>query len=959
MLIREVTKRLRATAGLLCGASAVALIGLGTSTGAFAQDAAAGKSAPTATKSDDTTVVVVTSTRVVRNGYKAPTPTEVLGLAEIEAKAPSNIADLVNQMPAVTGSVSPATAASAVSAGTSGINSLNLRNLGPNRTLVLLDGQRTAPSTLTGWVDVNVFPQGLVQRVDVVTGGASADWGSDAVAGVVNFVLDKKYTGLKFDISGGATTYGNGGNYKVSMTAGSGFASGRGHILFSAESDHNDAVLARSRPWAYNAKLLGTNPAFTATNGQPQFITTFTGFDTATAGGIITSGAAKGTYFGPGGTPLQFNYGTVSGNFMQGGQSAYSYNTLLESGDIVPEIDRQNLFLRSSYDLTDHIEIYGQASYGVSNSREQVLQLPLFSSFTITSPSTNAFLPASVAAAAGTTPFTLGSFLTDLGPVVATTRRASTRLDIGADGDFDALGTNWKWDAYAQDTTNNIWIQAIVPSKAKLTAAINAVKNPATGAIQCASVATNPSCIPFDIFGTGVNTPAAITYVTGAAWGRNILTEDVLAVNLHGNPFSDWAGPVSIAAGAEYRREAIKGTNDPTSNTNGWYSGNQHGTHGSYNVSEAYFETVVPLLKDQFLAKSLDFNGAVRATHYSLAGNVTTWKAGLTYAPIDDINFRLTQSHDIRAPNLSELFTAGSTLQGSGLVDPFTNTTTGGVTTVTSGSTALKPEVADSTGVGVVFQPRFLPGFNASVDYYNIHITDAIFTATAQQIINECFSGLAAACPNIIRTNGVITQVNVVPINLAMQSNRGIDFEASYRRHLAPAPYLDGTLTVRALATHFLENRSNNGITPSTDNVGQNSDNGISGGLSPALPHWKYQASIDWSQGELRLGLSARGVSSGVYNTAYVQCTSGCPTSTTTHPTIDNNYIPGAIYYDANFSYKFPNGVQTYFTVQNIANTDPVATAYGPNVSGLPYPASSSLYDVLGRTYRIGFRMAM
>lgn len=946
--MKKKTSELKIRSRLLRGVSAAAVITLGTQSATFAQQTP---------DVDASSEVVVTATRVVRNGYEAPTPTSVLGADEIAAKAPANIADVLNELPSLFGSATPLNAGAAVSAGQSGINTLNLRDLGPNRTLVLLDGQRIAASTLTGWVDINTLPEALVKRVDVVTGGASAGWGSDAVAGVVNFVLDKDFSGLKGEASGGLTTYGDDGDFKLSITGGTRFANGRGHVLLSAEEDHGNGVTGMPRSWASNAKLLGVNPAYTATNGQPQYITTFTGFGTATPGGIITSGSAKGTYFGPGGTPLQFNYGTVSGNFMQGGQSAYGYNYAAQAGDLVPEMDRQNVFFRTSFEVTDHVEIFGQASYGASHSEQNGLANQLFSYFTVNP--TNAFLPASVAAAAGTQPFTVGSFMQDIGSVYETTQRNSTRGVIGAEGDFNAAGSDWTWDAHGQTTINDIYVTAREINLGNMSSALNSVKNPGTGAIQCASVVTNPSCVPYDLFGIGVNSQSAIDYVLGTAWGRTKLTENNAAANLRGEPFSDWAGPISFAAGIEYRSESVRGSNDPVSATNGWRSGNQHASFGSYHVTEGYFETVVPLLKDQLFAKNLDFNGAVRETDYSTSGAVTTYKVGATYSPIEDITFRSTRSHDIRAPNLSELFAGGSTGNSSGLVDPVTHTTTGAVLSITEGTTNLRPEVADSTGIGGVLKPRFIPGFEASVDYYTIDLSDAITTLSAQQLINECAEGLASACAGIIRNGAnAITQVAIVPVNLARQTSRGLDFEASYRKHLAPVPVLDGIFTARVLATHFLENKLNNGITPATNNVGTNSD-GVGGVVMQSLPKWKYTADFGWEQGPAKLGFTVRGVSSGVYNTSYIQCSSGCPAATTANPTIDNNHIPGAVYLDSNVSYKLPDGIETFLVVKNVLNTAPVQTAYGPSVGADPVPVSPNLYDVLGRTFRMGIRFKM
>ena len=691
-MVKKATRRFRSCAGLLCSASAAALIGM-ASGGAFAQQVVAQNTsaALAAAPKDDLTEIIVTSTRVVRDGYQAPTPTTVVGAQEIAAKAPANIADYLIEMPSFAGSSTPLANTSQISTGLSGINALNLRDIGANRTLVLLDGQRVGPSSLTGLVDINDLPEQLIKRVDVVTGGASADWGSDAVAGVVNFVLDKDFTGIKGNVQGGATTYGDDQNYKVSLTAGTGFLDNRGHVLVSVQDARNDGISGVPRPWANDDKLMFVNPAYTPTNGQPQYLVrSNSGFATATPGGIITSGPLKGTYFGPGGTPTQFNYGPiVSGNFMQGGQSQYS--NFANSGDLDPQVTRQNVFFRTSFDVTDHFQVFGQASYAKTTSYKAATDQFNFGNLTINAG--NAFIPASVAAqmaAQGISSFTLGTSNQDLGPIGATTNRSVGRYVIGANGDFDALGSKWTWDAYSQQSITDIYTAARLSITANYKAAINSVVNPATGATVCQSTLTNPSngCVPYNIFGTGVNSSAALNYVLGTAWGSSRLTQNVEAATLHGNPISNWAGPISVATGIEYRREAVTGSNDPLSSTNSYFAGNYHASFGSYDVTEGFFETVVPLAKDQFLAKSLDFNGAVRATDYSTSGYVTTWKIGLTYSPIDNVSFRATRSRDIRAPDLSELFQAGQT-STTVVIDPQNNNANATTFQVTFGQSQI------------------------------------------------------------------------------------------------------------------------------------------------------------------------------------------------------------------------------------------------------------------------------
>jgi iron complex outermembrane receptor protein len=947
----------------LSGGSLAIVFALAAPGIAFAQDmpAIAASAQQDASNPEDTAPVdasdiVVTGTRVIRDGYKAPTPTSVIGSAEIAAKAPSNIADFVNELPSLSGSTSPRNNVASLSTGLVGVNALNLRALGANRTLILLDGQRVAASTLTGLVDVNTIPQALVKRVDVVTGGASADWGSDAVAGVVNFILDKDFVGLKGMAQGGVTTYGDDRSFNVSLTAGARFAGDRGHILLSGEIAHNDGISGiGKRTWYNGAKIL-LNPAYTATNGQPQLLVSpGVGFATATPGGIITSGPLRGTYFGEGGTPAQFNYGSVvSGNFMIGGD--WKYADFAKSGDLDPELNRQSVFGRVAYDLTDNLQVYAQLSYNRATSR--VASLNQFNFGNITIQPDNAFIPASIRPQV-TAAFSLGTLNEDLGPIISTTNRSSWRGVVGLKGDFDAFGSKWTWDAYGQKSINRVYTDGLVSITSRYNAAIDSVRN-ANGAIVCRSTLTNPTngCVPYNIFGTGVNTQAARDYILGTSWGRSKLTQQVFAGTLHGDPFSTWAGPVSIAMGVEHRREAVSGSNDPLSTTRSYFAGNFLASFGSYHVTEGFLEAVVPLAKDLPFAESLDFNGAIRATDYSTSGFVTTWKAGLTYSPVKDITFRLVRSRDIRAPNLAELFQSGQSSTTT-INDPFRNNAATTLFQVTSGNLALKPEKADTFGVGVVVQPSFIPGFAASVDYYNIEIDGAITTVNAPSLVNQCFLGNAQFCSQITRSatgtviNGLtpISSVAVLPVNVAKQISRGLDFEASYRR-----PLFDGNISLRLLATRFLKNYSNDGITPATDNVGTNSANGS---LRNTLPKWRYMASIGYDHDPFAVTLTARGFSAGVINTSYVECTSGCPRSTTANMTINNNRLPGAIYFDANVTVKVMKDVDAFFVVDNIANKDPAQVGFGPTVGAAPISINPLLYDVLGRTFRLGVRFKM
>lgn len=907
----------------------------------------------------DSSSIVVTGSRVIRNGNEAPTPTTVLGTEELLATAPANIGDVVARLPAVVGSATPQNTNQNFSNGQSGIFAMNLRNLGTARTLVLLDGRRVAPSSFTGLVDVSTFPQGLVSRVDVVTGGASAAYGSDALSGVVNFAIDKKFKGIKGELSGGITTYGDDPNWKIGVTAGASFAGGRGHVLLSGELNYSYGIHGIDRAWNKTGRFILSNPAYTPTNGQPQYLlTSGAGTNNATPGGIITAGPLKGVMFGPGGSVSQFDYGTISTSSVSVGGS-WRASDVAYSQSLDQEQGRQNIFGRVSYDFSKAFNVFFEGSYARATTHHW--NTADFSLGNLSLSASNPFLPASVARRAaelGLTNLTVGSYWADLPPITFDGKRESMRFVLGADGKFDAFGTEWKWNAYNQygRTFSDVRGSSFLLSRQNL--AFDAVVNPATGAIVCRSTLTDPGngCVPYNIFGVGVNSDAAIDYITGSGAASTInstFTENVTAVAFNGDPFETWAGPVSFAFGAEHRIESAKSKVDAASLARDWYIGNYQPTQGSYNVTEGFVEVLVPLARDLPFARLLDFNAAVRATNYSTSGYVTTWKVGATYEPVAGLRFRLTRSRDIRAPNINELFAAGT--GGLNVVNDRQMGSTVNFQTLTTGNPNLKPEKADQFGVGVVAQPQFLPGFYASVDYYNINVKDAVGSLGFQQIADNCYAGQTQYCAAVFRgANGFIERINIIPFNLARQISRGLDFEAGYSFDLSDLnSSWDGSLRIRGLATHYLKDYFDNGLTPPYDSVG-NMQAYVGG---RGAPSWIYQASITLSTAKFKGSVTGRGFSSGVYgigNFATVACTSGCPTSTVTSPTISSNYVPGAFYVDLSGSYSL-GPVDLFLSIRNLANKDPAILAAA---SGLPMlvQTNTTYYDIFGRTFRTGVR---
>lgn len=904
-----------------------------------------------ATSDAESREVVVTGSRVVRDGYEAPTPLTVLTTEEINRSAQVNIAEQINRLPALAGSNNPRNTASNISGGFMGISTFNLRSLGSTRTLVLLDGQRLPAASLNGLVDANSIPSALVERVDVVTGGASAAWGSDAVAGVVNFVLDKDFTGVKGTVQGGITTHGDNENYKVSLSAGTAFADGRGHFLVSGEHWHSAGIEGMPRSWYRGRKTL-FNPDYTATNGQPEYLVRDgVGYTTVAPGAIVTRGPMRGLYFGPGGAPAQLNYGSVVNDpFMVGGDWRY---TDFGNGpqNLDPQVSHKSVFTRVSYDVTDDITFFGEFSY--VQARTKTTGTPMFNFGGLMIQHDNAFLPAGIVnrmAELGETSLNVGSWNQAIGGIVTRTHHNLYRYAVGAEGDFSALGSDWSWIVRANRNVSKFYNGTNIPIRANYNNAIDAVRN-SNGAIVCRSTLLDPTdgCVPLNILGTGVASQAGIDYVMGHSYLNAKITQDVISATVRGEPFATWAGPVSMAFGYEHRREKESGTSDPMSLVNSYWAGNYKPIHGSYTVNEAFVEVVVPLATDTSWAHALDLNAAVRATDYSTSGYVTTWKLGVSYEPIPDIRFRATRSRDIRAGNLSELFQAGQT-NTTTLTDPTKGNQAYTVFQTTVGNPVVNPEKADTLNLGLVVQPRFLPGFSASVDYFDISVKDAIATLGSGTIVDQCFQGNQNLCDLIERdANGFMTEVFLRPINLSRQVVRGIDFEAGYRVPLSEiANWGDGSLSFRMLATRYLESSQDNGINPPTSNLGVNS----------GVPTWRYLGEITLDKGPASFSVTGRGFSDGVISNSFIECTTGCPASTNLNRTIDNNHVDGAFYIDLAASYQLNDGVKLYAAIDNVANKAPAPYAPGgTGIGSAQIGISQTYYDVIGRSFRAGLRV--
>lgn len=879
--------------------------------------------------------IIVTGTRVARTGFTTPTPTTVVDVEELARAGTGNIAAALNQLPAFRATFTPASRV----LGTANIGGsfMDLRGLGTNRTLVLVNGRRHVAASASGQVDINMIPQALVKRVDVVTGGASAAWGSDAVSGVVNIVLDDTFEGAKASIQTGVSDEGDNQETIGTAAFGAAFAGGRGHVTLSGEAFTGKGITNQTdRDWARGDYQTIANPLYTATNGQPRYLIAANVHQTnRTEGGLILGPSLlAGQQFMPGGTLAPFVRSAISGSAYQVGGDGINqgkYNSL------VAPYDRQNIMGTLRYDLTDNIRFRVETTYAASQSINEVTQ-----SFNVSSPYTisvdNAFLSNSLRSTMVNnkiSSFTMGRINTDFGFMTSDVESNSFRQVAGVDGDF---GDGWNWSAYYQHgrtRAKNVLHGNVNTSKlAKSTDSV-LVNGTAVCRVNADASATNDdlACVPVNLFGYGSPSQAAIGYFTGDQLYDVRVFQDVAAADLKGEPFSTWAGPVSTAVGFEYRKERVKVLTDPVSEASGYLIGNPKALKGDYSVKEGFAEMVVPLLKDTAIADELDFNAAVRLTDYSTSGSVTTWKVGTTYHVTDEVLLRGTRSRDIRAPNVTELFTAQIT-SFSTVIDPKDNSSAF-IPVYTGGNPNLQPEKADTLTAGIVLEPDFVPGLRLSLDYYDISIDGAIQTLSAQAIVTRCFNGNNALCSLVQRNSGgTITSVSPLYVNLSSVKTDGLDVEAAYTMPLG-----GGHLTSRLLVNYVSRLSTDDGVT-AVDRAGEVGPN------NNGVPHWRGTASLTYSQGGGSATVRGRYIGGGKYDNTY------------TAADINDNHTGAVVMLDLAADYKLPEmgdmGFQVFANVNNVLDRNPPVL---PSTFQNAFGTNPIIYDLVGRYFLAGLRV--
>lgn len=856
--------------------------------------------------------IVVTGSRIDRAGFNAPTPTTVLSGEELLQGNRPSVAALLNDLPQFRATTSPVTNFSGTASGSS---PADLRGLGTSRTLTLLNGRR-----FTGAGDLNSVPQALIERVEVVTGGASAAWGSGAVGGVVNILLNDKLKGLTLGVQTGVSSRADAFRYGFDGSFGTSFADGAGHFMIGGQYFNDKGVLDRDSRPNLGSTTLYTNPTGSA---HAFVIARDVNYSNASIGGLITSGILSGQTFNNDGTLRAFRFGSPRGTqVMVGGEGT----SLRDETALSAPYERITGYARASYDV-------GDAKFWIDGSFSRMhAQYPFYAesnrgTTNITVSRDNPFLSDTIRNqlfAANQTSFTMGRVFEDYGYRTFGYTRRTIDAAIGVDGSF--ADGKWRYSAsygHGELSDDRGYLNQKVT--ANFARAIDVVTSPISGKPICRIALTDPTtaCRPLNVFGQGNADPAAVAYAfSNAAHVRNTTKLDTAAVSLRGDPFSLWAGPVSIAVGAEARWESIATSQlDPLSKAGAFTTFNFSSLNGGFNVKEGFGEIAVPLLDKDF--SKLEFSGAARYSHYSNTGNVWSWKVGVTDRIFDNLLLRASRSRDIRSGSLSELYNTRSTTQ-SNIADPITKTTYQ-IVTFGGGNSQLAPEIGTTTTIGGTYSPGFIPGLSLSVDYFDIRIKGAIATLSGQDIVTRCANGNTALCNQIVRENGLITTVYATFVNLAEYKTRGVDFEASYAFRLSSiAASAPGSIRIRALATYVPSLTTDDGISK-IQYVGD-----VGNEVPFGTPKWKGAASITYDDKVLSADARLRYVGGGVFNHLL---------------DIENNKIGSRTYLDLGARVRIEE-LTLFANVNNVFDRGPPLTTTG-----------QIHYDEIGRYFSAGAKI--
>ncbi|MEM9531365.1 MAG: TonB-dependent receptor [Pseudomonadota bacterium] len=917
-------------------------LALAAAPAAFAQETDTG---------DELEEVVVTGSRIQRSGFVTSTPVNVIGQETIGESGFVNINDVLRMDPSIGVGLSGANSSpGGLPNAQAGAGFINLRGLGTDRSLVLVDGRRrVSGSSNSSAVDVSMIPAGLIERVEVITGGASAVYGADAVSGVVNMIMKDNIDGLELSVGAGFGSEGSGGErVSFDLAGGSEFAGGRGTAMFGFSYAEEDELTALQRDFSSTQLSLVPNPANTGpSDGIPDrihisndqfWIFPYSGsFNIGGTWYTVDSGVRPIDQ----GNPV---FG-IRGIGAEGFQPI-DFNRLRTAQELMA------FRFDMDFELTDRVNFFVEAEFGETDSEgagqpDNTIAVPGVALNTIRRE--NPLLPPDLAAlmdANGVTQFNYNQAYRSWGNRSPIFERQSYTVTAGLQG---VLENDWNWEVFLQDgqyENNSRWQNFTLFER--VANAIDVVADPVTGAPVCRSGA--PGCVPFFPLGFDRPSDEALDYIQTTVLRFHRNEQQMASATMTGSFPGLAAGDMQFAAGLEYREESIITQDEELAQQGAvhLFRGAQP-QNADLSVAEAYLEVVAPLLVDASFARQLDIEAAIRVSDYDTIGNTTAGKLGFNWAPTDDFRIRASAATSVRAPNLSELFNPGITA-GAFLVDPcdITQINLGSPTraancaalgipagwvdpnaapakeVVTGGNPNLQEEESDSFTVGAVITPSAIDNLQFSIDYWDIEITDAVGSFNVNDIITNCVDSPTvdnAFCAQIEREPGPIyslRRIDVATINVGELKAAGIDFAGRYGFDA-----WNGYINVSLGGTYLLDHEQLvDENDPST--LLQTKEN-------PDNPELRANLNLSYVNGPLNVGL----------NTRYIGSTKMDPN--VSNESIDLNNIGSKVYNDLIVGYEFNNSLQLSASFINLADVDP------PRRADNIYLGGRGNYDNFGR----------
>lgn len=909
--------------------------------------------------------VVVTGSRIARPELDNPMPVSVISMDDMERIGISTAEDALRLEPSIGPGVGRYNAQGQGFDG--GMAAISLRNMGTNRSLTLVDGRRrVSGSARSSAVDVNMIPSGMIDRIEVVTGGAAAIYGADAVTGAVNVITRRDVEGFQSNIRYGISDKGDAQTTTLSASWGGGFADGRGHFSVGGTFTDSKGLLTNDRPRTHRGRLLyGVNPANTGIgDGIPDRIIHYdfgefyyNDYPTFVLNNVnygYTDGVVRELYIH---TPLN-----ARGEFY-GGDGAFQSDIrpLTQGNQLRSPLRQAAAIARLDFDLTDSVQYtarldLAKTRYEGTKSfyREDSRASWLNGAGSAWAYLDNPFLPDPMRqfmTGNGLERMRISRTFLGFGLFEDIHERELWTLDNTLSGSFS---NGMQWEAFAQygRSTNDVSNPNTVRVSRWL-AARDVITDPASGAPVCRDPdARAQGCVPFNIFDSHAPTEQEAAWIFGNRREQRINDQFVFGASLTGTAFSTPAGDASFAVGMEHRRQTLDTREDPLAKTGELAHGASVVAHAEINesmrVSEGYGELVVPLLADLPFAKRLEVEGAYRYSHYDTFGGTETWKLGGTWSPARGITFRGVRSHSVRAPNFGEMYepinVAFSNLadpcediytyespnrlrncQALGIAVPPPNSVASS-NVVSGGNPDLQPETAETITYGVILQPHFIPGLDVTVDYWDIDIKDVVTQISANNLLNFCVDMPSIDnrfCEQIVRDTDparTVLRVSTQQMNAARFLARGVDYGLNYRRQFGP-----GFLRFGLKATRLIQKQMQGvpGIEESTSYQ--------EGGRGD--PVWRGTLITGYTLGDFDLTMYNRYTGSAIHDR-----------NRASEESYADDEIPAVRYTDLSAGWHVNDNVRVTAGVTNLTDKEP------PFLPGL-YMGEEGRYDIVGRAY--------